>query len=148
MSSTVRFPVPLQPGRPYRRLWAAIALLAFLIALPISVAVIDEKLHQDHTMSALQSDLGFYHGSPVVRAGDRWREVLTLLPQPSGPFATVGVRDGDIVADYSVKRFYKLLEEYRGERVQFYVLNGGDGPPLKERARRVISIRVPHAAGP
>ena len=94
----------------------------------------------------LQSDLGFKDGSPYYKVGS-FREVMTLEEiEPNGIFAKAGVKNGDIVADESLwyTSFYRFLEAARGKTFVFSTVDGGDGPPLKERKVREIIVNVPN----
>lgn len=99
----------------------------------------------DMYSKALQEDLQFTHGSPYYKIGDDTSEVFTLHPKSnSSPLAKAGVVSGDIVFDdITINRLYILLEEHRGRVFRFRVVQGGDGPALRERLQKIIELYVP-----
>ncbi len=101
------------------------------------------ELYQRDLGPALERDVGFAHGSPYVRFGERREEVFTLHPVPGGLLAIAGVRSGDIVREFTITGFYKHLHQNRGSDVTLFVMDGGNGPPAAQRAVRKIVLRVP-----
>ena len=91
---------------------------------------LEESAAYDAYADGLRRDLGFSHGSPYIRAGDRTIEVLNLFPtSPDSPLAKAGLSEGDIVFDdfrRSVPRFYLEMHNARGKIFRFRVADGGD----------------------
>lgn len=104
-----------------------------------------ESRAYDLYAKALQEELQFTHGSPYYKVGDEITEVFTLHPKSdSSPLAKAGVVSGDIVFDdFTITRFYMLLEKFRGKVFRFRVVLGGDGPELRERPQKIIELYVP-----
>ncbi len=50
---------------------------------------------------------------------------------------------GDIILGPSISGLYKLLHRGRGSEVRLVVVDGGEGPPLNQRPRRELAVRVP-----
>jgi hypothetical protein len=123
-----------------------LALLVAALVVAIAFVVSEATLYQSRLGPALERELGFAHGSPYVRLGERRQEVFTLHPTPGGTLAAAGVRNGDIVRDFSITGFYKHLHLSRGSQVTIRVMDGGDGPPADRRAVRTISFSVPPAS--
>lgn len=100
--------------------------------------------YQAHIGRKLGVDLGFKHGSPLVRCGDKDQEVFTIdSVLPGGVFAQAGFTDGDIVVGLSITQFYRILHKQRGRELTVSVVDGGDGPTLNERQVRPLRFRVP-----
>ena len=108
-------------------------------------SIYQESRAYDLYAKALQEQLQFTHGSPYYKVGDEITEVFTLNPDSGpSPLAKAGVVSGDIVYDnFTIAGFYILLEQYRGKVFRFRVVQGGDGPLLRDRTQRIIEIRVP-----
>jgi hypothetical protein len=125
-----------------------VCILVFLIAWKGFLSphsFYQESRAYDLYAKALQEQLQFTHGSPYYEVGDEITEVFTLNPNSdSSPLAKAGVASGDIVYDdFTIAGFYMLLEQYRGKVFRFRVVQGGDGPQLRERSQRIIEIHVP-----
>lgn len=138
------------------KLWPFILLGVLLVLAWIVLGVArlstpshddDEAFYKAHA-KALQDDLGFVHGSPYIRVKGHWfsQEIMTFEQvRPNGPLGQAGIREGDIVADESLwyVGFYRMLEAARGKEVVISVLPGGDGPQLRKRPVRRVSVFVP-----
>ena len=124
---------------------AILALVGFGALVAFSVSVVTEALYyQGQLAEALQQDLGFTHATPYIRSGWRTADVLVVGALiPGGVFDRVGFRVGDIIHGPSITGLYKMLHRGRGSVVRLTVLQGGDGPPLNQRPRRVIAVPVP-----
>ena len=107
----------------------------------------DTYHYQVQVGGPLRQELGFSHSSPYVKCGGLTREVFTLHPATNGLLYQAGVRDGDIVLNFSITDFYRQLEQARGGTTVLQVVEGGDGPTLNERATRIITIAVPDRSG-
>jgi hypothetical protein len=120
-----------------------LVLMAFFIALAAYVTV-DACHYQGRIADELRRDLGFDHGTRYIRDGRGLAGVLSIDSlDPSGIFEQAGFRVGDIIKGPSITGLYKMLHRGRGSRVQITVVEGGEGPPLKKRSERVISVKVP-----
>jgi hypothetical protein len=124
--------------------YTLVLLVAAFVAFGIYVSSEAEE-YQVRLGKPLESDLGFAHGSPYIRIDGARQEVFTLHPTPGGTLAAAGVRDGDIPLDFGITGFYKHLYRNRGAEVTIRVVDGGDGPPVNQRAVRAIVFRVPPA---
>jgi hypothetical protein len=121
-------------------------LLAGLALLSICIisSLYDGWMYQVKAKPALQQDLGFATGSPYINAGGVLVEVLTVEDVvPGGIFDKAGVQKGDIIVDYSLTELYRELEKNRGGSLTIPVVNGGDGPPLRSRPTRNVTIEIP-----
>jgi hypothetical protein len=126
-----------------RAIKIACGIVAALVAVAVFVTA-QAWYYQLHVGRALDTDLGFTHGSPYVRCGESEREVFTIHSvQPDGVFAQAGFTNGDIVVGMSITQFYRTLHHRRGEEVTVSVVDGGDGPALSERRVRQLRFRVP-----
>jgi hypothetical protein len=106
--------------------------------------VAEAYYYQGRLAEDLRRDLGFAHRTPYVRCGRWTHDVLTVTSlDPCGAFARAGFRDGDVIVGPSISGLYKLLHRRRGSEVRLQVVEGGDGPPLSQRPRREIIVRVP-----
>jgi hypothetical protein len=125
----------------------AIKIACGIVAALASVAgliTMQAWYYQLHVGRALDTDLGFTHGSPYVRCGENEREVFTIHSvQPAGVFAQAGFNNGDIVVGMSITQFYRTLHHGRGKEVSVSVVDGGDGAALSERRVRHLRFRVP-----
>ena len=95
----------------------------------------------------IRERFGFATGTPMVRAGNKSLEVLTLYPEPGGVMETAGVRQGDIVLSSSLTGLYRQLDKMDGE-VRIIVAEGGDGLPIEERPSREISLQYDRLRSP
>lgn len=92
----------------------------------------------------LRRDLGFSHGSPYIMVNGKAQEVFMLKGIVKGkPFNLAGIEGGEIVVSHQILKFYLDLEASRGSTFNFWIVDGGDGIPLKKRIRRKITITVP-----
>ncbi len=124
----------------------ATVVLGAIGVLLLAVAVICARhlFYQDFIGAGLNSELGFTHGSPYVRCGDREQEVFTIESvAPGGAFDRAGFCDGDIVVGTDITGLYRELHRNRGREVTVSVVEGGDGPPLAERPVRKLCLAVP-----
>lgn len=87
----------------------------------------------------LRQQYGFSTGTPVIKAGDKTVEVLTIYPEKNGLIDKAGVKSGDIILSTTLTGFYKSLHQ-KNFPISYYVVNGGDGEPIQARPRRTITI--------
>lgn len=121
----------------------ALAGIGFLVAVVVFITV-QEWYYQLDIGGSLDADMGFTHGSPYVQCGTTRREVFTIHSvQPGGVFAQAGFTNGDIVVGMSITQLYRTLHRGRGGEVTVSVVDGGDGPALRERRVRQLRFRVP-----
>ena len=125
-----------------------ISIVSALVIISILwIFYITEKdmAYNDTHGTLLRKDIGFKHGSPYIKLGDSNKEVFTLHPiGKDSAMLKSDVKSGDIVYNYSsIIEFYKALEAHRGKTIKFPVVDGGDGPPLKDRQQRIIELNVP-----
>jgi hypothetical protein len=126
--------------------WAGFGCLAFMAFLvPFAVYVVAEAhYYQGRLAQELRRDLGFEHGTAYRRDGRRTADVLIIASLvPGGIFDRAGFRVGDIIRGPSIGGLYKMLHRGRGRRVQITVIDGGEGPRLEQRPKRVITVQVP-----
>jgi hypothetical protein len=94
----------------------------------------------------LEKELGFRIGTPVIQEdGSSWpTEVLSIESlEWDGAFTKAGFQRGDVIRGVSLNELFKALHRGRGKSVTIRVVDGGDGPPLDQRAERTITITVP-----
>jgi hypothetical protein len=129
------------------QLLVPLAILCFAAFAGFCVYVVAEAwYYQGQIAENLQRDLGFTHGTPYIASGRRTADVLIVgCLTPGGIFERAGFREGDILHRVSITGLYKMLHRGRGSEVRFMVIEGGHGPPLEQRPKRVITIRVPTA---
>jgi hypothetical protein len=128
-------------------------VVASLLALPVValvalwVYVIAEALfYQGILGRVLERDLGFREGSaslPVAGPQGYISAVAIISVADGGVFAQAGFRAGDVLPEKSHTDLFKLLHRHRGRVAELAVVDGGPGPPFRERQRRVIRFAVP-----
>jgi hypothetical protein len=130
-------------------LLAALAILCSAALVTFAVYVASEAWrYQIRLGKDLRRDLGFEHATPYIRCGRRTVDVLTVgALVAGGVFDRAGFRVGDIIEGLSITGLYKKLHCGRGSEVRLTVVEGGDGPPLKQRPRRVLAVTVPAPHG-
>lgn len=127
-----------------RSLPAGLIVGALAILVAATTIMARGLYYQDRIGRELSRNLGFTHGSPYVRCGDRDREVFAIESvEPGGAFDRAGFRDGDIVVGTDITGLYRELHRNRGREVTVSVVEGGDGPPLAERPVRKLCLAVP-----
>jgi hypothetical protein len=124
---------------------AALVLLVFAAFFVLSVyLVVEAAYYQGRLGPGLERDLGFKHGSPYVLCGRTLCRLLAIEAlTPGGPFAQAGFGVGDLIMGPSISAFFRLLHRGRGSVVRLTVAEGGDGPPLDQRSKRMITVQVP-----
>lgn len=98
----------------------------------------------------IKNELGFTHGSPYVRAGDRTIEVLTFEQvSPSGIVGRAGIQNRSIPVSVAGKTrlgcttLYRILEASRGQTIEIKVVPGGDGEDIAFRPVQSILVEMP-----
>jgi hypothetical protein len=136
-------------------LTTAVIVVAFLVAGVAILAawiVVDVLIYQCALRPGLERDLGFRDGTAILPSeGLRGyiSAVAVSAVTEDGPFASAGVRSGDVLPDESHTSLFRKLHRYRGKTVELAIVDAGEGPPFYERPRRIIRIPVPpRAAGP
>ncbi len=83
-------------------------------------------------------------GTPVIQVRGSQKEVAMIrLENDESPLYTVGIRNGDMLADISLTRFYRLLHHNRGKKVSISFIDGsGEMQEGKEKIKQ-ITITVP-----
>jgi hypothetical protein len=82
---------------------------------------------------------GFSTGTPIVKAGDEYIEVLTIYPEKGGVIEKAGFKNGDIILSTTLTGFYQALHQ-KSYPISYNVVNGGDGIAMAKRTRRTVTI--------
>jgi hypothetical protein len=124
---------------------AALVLLVFAAFFVLSVYIVVEAYYYQARLGpGLERDLGFKHGTRYIRCGRTLCRLLAIQAlTPGGPFAQAGFRVGDIIIGPSISGFFRILHRGRGSEARLTVVDGGDGPPLNQRAKRELLVQVP-----
>jgi hypothetical protein len=85
----------------------------------------------------LRQQYGFATGTPIINAGGKRIEVLTVYPEKGGLIEKSGFKKGDIILSTSLTGFYQALHEQQFP-LTFVVVDGGDGKPINDRTKRTI----------
>ena len=103
----------------------------------------DEKMARyEEIAPSLKTELGFELGSPYYQINGDLTEVTEFeIPPGDSVMGAAGVRNGDFLVHF--EDLFEALEQSRGGQLTFYVVPGGDGPLLRERERREITVKVP-----
>ena len=134
----------------YTYILAAIMLIG-AIAVAFVLWIIGQAVYwQGIVGSPIEKELGFTHGSPYVRSGDRKFEVFTFEQvAPSGIFGRAGIRNGYIPVSVAGEthlgstKFYRLLEASRGQTVEIKIVPGGDGDEIASRPVQSVTFEMP-----
>lgn len=129
-------------------------VLAFLLisllfirieVVKMDLAILKAEIYQNLVGKHLRKELGFKHGSPYIKFGDKVKEVWVIEKvSPNGIFEKSGVEAGNILIDPSGgTEFYKKLEESRGKKITLTVAEGGDGSALEKRKTRKLTVAIP-----
>lgn len=91
----------------------------------------------------IEQDYAFKIGTPYVKFGESSSEVLVIYPEEGGYLYQLGFRNGDIVISEDTVEFYKSLHKFSEDKkmMSITVVDGGDGLPLENRRKRVLTFR-------
>ena len=134
----------------YSFILAAILLIG-VIAVAFVLWIIGQAVYWQVIIgSPIEKELGFTHGSPYVRIGDRAVEVLTFEQvAPSGILGRAGIQNGSIPVSLAgetrlgISKFYRLLEASRGQTVEIKIVPGGDGDIIASRPVQSVTFEMP-----
>jgi hypothetical protein len=125
-----------------------IAASVFVMGMALCATIVVEGfIYQGAIAKHLECDLGFGHAGTYIRSGNSAIGPLSITGiVPGGRFDQAGFQNGDIVIGQSATGFFKLLHKSRGQSVEIFVVDGGDGAILKERNKRRVLLTVPKSS--
>ncbi len=127
-----------------------------LIIVFIFILFTDEFSTKEHQYyqtvigELFEEEMGFEHDSPYIEVNGKTREVMAIRPiDPNGTMAKAGLTDYMIVVEIegldrlSFTGFCKTLYESQGKVIKLQLVKYENGPPIKNRPKTMIEVRVP-----
>jgi hypothetical protein len=123
-----------------------LTLIGRLVAVVLGVFVVEMALQAVMT-PRVERRYGFELGSPYVKVGPDEEEEVRVFERvdSGGAFARAGVTEGDILGGMLSKGllylYLSLLSP--GDSTRVTILPGGDGPPIRKRPKRRVTVVAP-----
>lgn len=145
---SIRGPVSIRVPVPGRSRHGPLLFVYAAAAFGIWCAwIVAESLYYQGLLGpALQRALGFREGKVIRPNGGLtgYESAVAILGvDEGGTFARAGFRAGDVLPEESHTSLFRALHRHRGGVARFRVVDGGEGLPFRQRARREIEVAIP-----